>query len=363
MGIRQEKKSFRRWRGIAVLFIVACVLLAALCGVLYVKLNAVQGELEERVTRAEAELEALRRENEVLRAGSRAETGREIVSASPDDSVTPASGTAAANAPAVPTPAENGAGEKSSAAENATQKPNDRAESITAPEPVPAPANTVLLDDLDVGSVVNIELLGGELDDYFAAYVITEGDPVYTRIIGQSYVENDYVALSDLRYLKLLHYNFDHKPQVGELIVNKTIADDVLSIFKELFDIEYEIEKMYLVDNYWTGDGETSDTASIDDNNTSAFCYRAATGSGRLSYHALGLAIDLNPQQNPYVTYTDGVPHWVHENAGDYIDRTSGDPHVIVSGDVCCSLFARYGFTWGGDWSNPKDYQHFEKRS
>lgn len=196
---------------------------------------------------------------------------------------------------------------------------------------------------------------------YFQKSGIQKGDAVYQRIIGKSYRENPDVALADLNYLKVLHYNFDHKIQVGELIVNASISDEVLLIFKELFQNEYEIQSMYLIDNYWTGDGDSTDTASIDQNNTSAFNYREITGGGKLSNHAYGLAIDINPQQNPYVWLENGEKHWTHTNADRYIDRESNDPHVIQLNDLCYNTFTAHGFSWGGNWSNPIDYQHFEK--
>lgn len=90
--------------------------------------------------------------------------------------------------------------------------------------------------------------------------------------------------------------------------MNADLAEDYTNIFRELFEVEYEIQSMYLIDNYWTGDGDTSDTASIEVNNTSAFCYRAVTGGTKLSNHAFGRAIDINPQQNPYVSYSSGSP-------------------------------------------------------
>lgn len=197
------------------------------------------------------------------------------------------------------------------------------------------------------------------IDRYFCVYEIS--DAVYNRINGKSYRENEDIAISDLRYIKLLHYNFDHELQVGELIVNKSIATDVVNIFRELFHAEYEIQSMYLIDRYWTGDEEETDTASIDANNTSAFFYRRIAGSSKLSKHAMGLAIDINPQQNPYVSYRTGCPVCIHENALSYIDRTTGAEHMILSGDVCYEIFAKYGFTWGGNWNTIKDYQHFER--
>lgn len=203
-----------------------------------------------------------------------------------------------------------------------------------------------------------------ELDGYFQIHEIAEGDEVYDRIYGKSYRENPHIGLEDLRYLTLLHYNFDGQIQVGEMIVNKNAAEDVLNIFRELFALKYEIQSVFLIDRYWTGDPDSTDTASTKANNTSCFNYREITGGGNLSNHALGLAIDLNPLQNPYVWYgEDGSLQCLDENARPYLDRTSGDPHVIVEGDVCWSVFDKYGFSWGGSWNSPIDYQHFERNS
>jgi len=200
-----------------------------------------------------------------------------------------------------------------------------------------------------------------ELQHYFRSYEIAEGDAVYQRIIGKSYVENPDIGLHELRYLKLLHYNFSHEIQVGELIVHAELAEDCLEIFRKLFEQEYEIYSMYLIEEFWEGTGNKSDTASCDANNSSAFCYRPITGGGELSNHAYGRAIDINPQQNPYVSYRYGYPTWHHDNADDYIDRDTGYAHMITHADLCFQLFTEYGFTWGGDWELVKDYQHFEK--
>lgn len=225
--------------------------------------------------------------------------------------------------------------------------------------------STVLenLDGVEAGTVVSAEELDlSHLEKYFKAYEIKTAGAVYSRINGRSYRENPDVPLRDLRYLKVLHYNFDHERQVGELIVNRGLVEEVLEIFRSLWDAEYEIGSMHLIDDYWTGDGESSDTASIEANNTSAFCYRPVTGGKRLSNHAYGFAIDINPQQNPYVSYQGGTARWHHENAGAYIDRDTGLPHMITHGDLAFRLFKQHGFTWGGDWNSPKDYQHFEKK-
>ncbi len=215
-------------------------------------------------------------------------------------------------------------------------------------------------ETIPAGTVISATSIDyNNLNQYFVAYEIS--DEVFNYINGKSYQDNPHVGLDDLRYLKLLHYNFNHELQVGELIVAADLQSDFIGIFTELFQAEYEIQSMYLPDRYWSGDPTTTDSASIDVNNTSCFMYRPATGSGNLSKHAYGHAIDINPQQNPYVSYTSGSPVWSHENANDYIDRTTGLPHVITEDDICYQIFIKYGFTWGGAWTNIKDYQHFQK--
>ncbi len=224
-------------------------------------------------------------------------------------------------------------------------------------------AEDLRIEDLAVGEVIHATNLQKDAAAFFKSYEISVGDAIFERINGKSYQDNPDISLSDLRYLKMLHYNFNHEIQVGEMIVNVDVSDDVLQIFRELFDIGYEIESMRLIDDYWTGDGASSDSESIRNNNTSAFCYRTITRGNSLSNHALGRAIDLNPKQNPYIWFdSGGQTRWGNEDAALYLDRNSGEPHMILNDDSCYRIFREHGFSWGGDWSNPIDYQHFEKK-
>lgn len=221
------------------------------------------------------------------------------------------------------------------------------------------------LDGAKPGYVVSPENLDMEnLSKYFNEYSIAEGDEVYQRINGKSYRDNSDIGLADLSYLLMLHYDYEGQIRVGEMIVNKAVAADVRAIFQELFENQYQIQSMYLVDNYWGEgmDGIAADSASIDQNNTSAFNYRIATDSTVLSNHAYGRAIDLNPLQNPYVMFDEaGNPYsWYDTMYNDYLARARG--HEIDHDDLACQVFLNHGFTWGGDWSNPVDYQHFEKK-
>ena len=323
-----------------VLFVGIC-LMGVLCYFSYdmnKKLSQKKLTVEQQVEEAEQKLAELQTQRETLEKEI-AEKKAELETTEAAESVTPQT----VQKPQAETPTE-------SLEQNAMIHP-------------PAGQAEVSLEMLEVGETVDASAVAANKDQYFRAYEITEGDAVYNRINGKSYYANDNIGLSDLRYIKLVHYNFEHNVQVGELIVNAAIADDVINIFKELYDAEYEIQSMQLVDDFWTGDGDSSDSNSIDHNNTSAFCYRMATGGANLSNHAYGRAIDLNPQQNPYVWYdSNGQARWSHENANSYIDRSCGDPHVIVQGDTCYNIFTKYGFSWGGLWGSPVDYQHFEKK-
>ena len=218
------------------------------------------------------------------------------------------------------------------------------------------------ISSLKAGTVIASKKIDKKnLDKYFTSVKIKKDDEVYKRIIGKSYRENNDIKLSDLRYLKMLHVNFDGKYQVGEMIVNKSVADQVMDIFQSLCKAKYQIYSMYLIDDFWKGNGDASDYASIDANNTSAFCYRKATGSSKISKHALGKAIDLNPQQNPYVTYKNGKAKYSHSNASEFVyNRTSAKAHVITKSDKAYKLFIAKGWVWGGSWNSPKDYQHFQ---
>ena len=179
----------------------------------------------------------------------------------------------------------------------------------------------------------------------------------YPAVSSEDVADALVVDYDDLRYVHVLHYDFDGNPAEGELICNEYIAQDLVEIFYELYHSEYQIERMMLIDEY---DGD--DTASMDDNNTSCFNYRVVEGSNNLSKHAYGLAIDVNPFYNPYVTYEkDGTERVSPVAALVYADRSANFPYKIDEDDLCCRLFKEHGFIWGGNWNSLKDYQHFQK--
>lgn len=181
-------------------------------------------------------------------------------------------------------------------------------------------------------------------------------DDIIKRINGVSYHENNDITFDDLRYLHVRYIDFDGVSQSGEIICNKAISNDLIEIFKALYDASYKIEKIKLIDEY-----QADDDLSCADNNTSSFNYRVVAGSNSLSKHALGLAIDINPFYNPYITYPDGKERISPPGSEPYADRTLDDDRLIKQGDLCYTLFKEHGFTWGGEWKSLKDYQHFQK--
>ncbi|MBA9002256.1 M15 family metallopeptidase [Thermomonospora cellulosilytica] len=159
------------------------------------------------------------------------------------------------------------------------------------------------------------------------------------------------VPVSGLRAIDMTHWGMDGQVHNGRLVVNASAAEDLVGVFRTLFEDRYPIERMEPVDKY-----RGSDFDSIEANNTSAFNCRQATGSGNWSQHAYGLAIDINPCQNPYVTAGGRV---AHKDCVKFKDRSRTDPGVIHKGDNVVKAFAAIGWGWGGTWSGTKDYQHF----
>lgn len=181
-------------------------------------------------------------------------------------------------------------------------------------------------------------------------------DSIWAKMQDKTWHPNTHVQRSDLRYLRVLHWDYDEKSHQGEIVCNKLIADKLLAIFRELYAHHYPIQRIRLADEY-----DADDERQMRDNNTSCFCYRNVPDSKKLSYHARGLAIDINTRYNPYVRYRkDGSIIVQPSNGKPYVDRKKDYRYKIVEGDLCHSLFLKHGFTWGGSWRTMKDYQHFE---
>jgi hypothetical protein len=182
--------------------------------------------------------------------------------------------------------------------------------------------------------------------DGFASRV----EPVPPNVLARSTWQPDCpVAADELAWVRLSFWGFDDARHTGELLVNASVADDVVSVFRSLYRAHYPIEEMRV-----TRRDELDAPPTGDGNNTGAFVCRPTVGQTTYSQHAYGLAIDLDPFQNPYEKGDLVLP----ELASSYLDRDDREG-VIHDGDVVVRAFASIGWEWGGDWRTLKDYQHF----
>jgi len=183
-------------------------------------------------------------------------------------------------------------------------------------------------------------------------------DELFDKIYGKSFKEDCTVPREELRYLHVLHKDLSGQTHEGEMIVNKHIADEVLDVFCQLYEADYPIEKIHLVDEY-----NADDELSMEDNNSSAFNFRFISHTTRVSKHGLGLAIDINPLYNPYIKVVDGERILEPITAEAYVDRSKEFDYKIDENDLAYKLFTGIGLEWGGSWESAKDYQHFEMKT
>lgn len=163
------------------------------------------------------------------------------------------------------------------------------------------------------------------------------------------------IKLEDLRLVQVRHYDFFENIKDGALVVHKSVASNVLVIFEKLFEVNFPIQNMQLMDMY-NGDDE----ASMADNNSSCFNFRKIAGSSKVSMHSYGLAIDINPVQNPAIVLNEeeGSVSIRPKEGMKYLNRTNNRPGMV---EPVIEIFKTHGFdVWGGNWNTPIDYQHFQ---
>jgi hypothetical protein len=194
-----------------------------------------------------------------------------------------------------------------------------------------------------------IDLLPPPPDDKFVATI----GPVPDEVVARStWTDECPVTRDELAYITVAHYGFDGEFHTGEMLVNASIAGDIVGVFEKLHAARFPIEQMRVttqedLDAPPTGDG----------NNTDSFGCRPAVASESWSQHAYGLAVDINPFQNPYRKGELILP----ELATSYLDRDQIRPGMIREGDVVFEAFAAIGWKWGGNWNTLKDYMHFSQ--
>ena len=160
------------------------------------------------------------------------------------------------------------------------------------------------------------------------------------------------VAADDLSWIRLTFVGFDGQRHTGELLVNSSVASDLVAVFRQLYAARFPIEEMRI-----TRADELDAPPTGDGNNTGAFACRPVRGETTFSQHAYGLAIDVNPFQNPYTKGDLVLP----ELASSYLDRGRVRPGMITPDGPVVRAFSSIGWTWGGTWHSLKDLQHFSQ--
>lgn len=263
----------------------------------------------------------------------------------------------------------------SHSAENEAIDSSDNGEELVTPDVQPISTESVLEETTNdneneveeaaekVSSESMLENLSNDsvdVSEVEAFYIEEISDELKERMNGKSYADNideSIINYSMLRHIVIKYYDFNDDVQLGEIVCNEKIAQDLLEIFEELYNSGYQLERVHLIDEY-----DADDDASMDDNNTSCFNYRVVDNTTKLSYHAYGLAIDVNPFYNPYVQMRNGEEYVCPTGSVPYANRDENFPYKIDENNLAYKLFKQHGFIWGGDWDSLKDYQHFEKR-
>jgi D-alanyl-D-alanine carboxypeptidase len=192
--------------------------------------------------------------------------------------------------------------------------------------------------------------------DRFAGRVVSPLPASLAREVrGTTWKPGCPIPLSALALLRFNWVGFDHTVHRGSMVVNAQVATDVLSVFRALYEARFPIRHVALAKEF-RPNADPNTRSSV----TASFnCRPIVTPAGvgdRFSMHAYGLAVDVNPLQNPYVA-ADG---YVRDRfARPYRDRSQHLPGMLHDGDVVVRAFAAIGWGWGGDWSGGKDYMHF----
>ncbi|WP_234327792.1 M15 family metallopeptidase [Streptomyces sp. NRRL F-2664] len=174
--------------------------------------------------------------------------------------------------------------------------------------------------------------------------------PVPQDKLGASYRAGCPVPPERLRLIRMSHWGFDGRAHSGEMVVHQDAVRPLLQVFRRAFEARFPIRRMRVMAEY------RDDAEAMADDNTSAFNCRPVTGDPRrLSRHAWGDAVDINPVENPYVD-VHGVVH--PANGRGHLRRSPVRPGQIHPDDAVSTAFREAGWQWGGRWANP-DYQHF----
>lgn len=190
----------------------------------------------------------------------------------------------------------------------------------------------------------------------FVGRVTTIPPDLEREMRGKTWRPGCPIPPAQLRLLAVSYWGLDDRPHVGPMVVNASVAVDVVAVFRRLFRARFPIKHVALATEYRPNRDDPNTMRSV----TASFnCRPVVTPLGpgtSLSMHSYGLAVDVNPLQNPYVASSGYVRQ---RAARGFRDRSRDEPGMIHAEGLVVRAFAAIGWEWGGNWSSSKDYMHF----
>lgn len=117
------------------------------------------------------------------------------------------------------------------------------------------------------------------------------------ELIGRNWHPGCPVPIRDLRLVTVSYWTFGGRVRQGPLIINESVAGDVLRVFRRLFEARFPIQKIALAAR-WRPPRPSDWYSTV--NVSASFNCRPVTGqTAGFSQHSYGWAIDINPTQNP----------------------------------------------------------------
>ncbi len=155
--------------------------------------------------------------------------------------------------------------------------------------------------------------------------------------------------LSNQSLVTVRYPSFDRLYHQGAMVIHYELAQDIEDLFDLICRINFPVARVVPISRFFW-----DDKFSMTANNSSGFNYRLIAGKDELSRHAEGLAIDLNPRQNPWTN--PGEP-----NQPPGARYNPAAPGTLNWNSPIVQFLRSRNWDWGGEWEHPVDYQHFQK--
>ena len=184
-------------------------------------------------------------------------------------------------------------------------------------------------------------------NNYGTNEIIIDSDLSFEEAISGTIAPPD--LINNLMIINVEYFSFDNKLHRGQLVINKIIEKDIVELFELIKQNKFPVKSVIPIVKY-----DWSDCISMLENNTSCFNYRTVSGTNKLSNHAFGIAIDINPMQNPYK-----FKNFVSPKGATYNIKKAGT--ISEKSEITKFLLHR-NWNWGGYYKSIKDWQHFDKK-